>query len=647
VTAWETLYGDGTSRARLTIANSKERAAVESAFSVWWRAHDERRQLQPSELARHPTTKKLAESLRAAGLEEAANYAESDWQREGPIHPGIWVFAILLGESFVCVFIESLNNGETRKPNFFGHDTFGAWDAFETSLTLRIRTEGDVRRAAVRELRDLARRILSDPSRFVIPSGAGWQNGVIAEIKKYGNNPTVLQAWQSWIDSHIWVDGAFLAKCLLNVDKRIGIGLIATMPHPAFVRYCFGEGYLASQPDALAKAIAVAPRVFDDDGKFLATGALLVALLASAGEAVRRPARSADGSFIGVSADREDELRPALEEMRQVASSMVAAVFGRVDAAHVALAWLERLFFEGEHRSLWSGDRCAGQLVLDPLGALIAAIAEHLELPAEWQRWVREGKLVAERAAIVVAIAVSTGRNSQDLASMMECLLLKDDINYMGIGDAAKHGQGIIGRMGGYAVSRLDDPADWLVRVWKKLRPARERNWLAHLNKSKCNKAPELLVLWGLAALNVTSSERREKLWVSIERAIRDAAQTDAVHFEQEFWTDALCRLFSHFSPEAASDRRAGYPRLAEALRPYAAANMRFMRLLLFLRRRGWEVGVIDAAVCAAGFNLRRLITMFLEMKKKHLKEDGHLAYEGRKIHELLADLTRERAVDA
>jgi hypothetical protein len=171
----------------------------------------------------------------------------------------------------------------------------------------------------------------------------------------------------------------------------------------------------------------------------------------------------------------------------------------------------------------------------------------------------------------------------------------------------------LVGDLGGHALVDLDDPADWLDKTWAKLRPIRELNWRRDGSRLGRNSIGAILCLWGFSAFDLTTEvEHRKKIWVSLEKQVRDASQTDAFGHSPE-WTNALIRLFRCLPIDedgSTADRR-----MTQALLPYTNADSRFIQLVLALTSHNHSLIEFQKKVKSSGFDLAILIDQFLEMK--------------------------------
>jgi hypothetical protein len=173
----------------------------------------------------------------------------------------------------------------------------------------------------------------------------------------------------------------------------------------------------------------------------------------------------------------------------------------------------------------------------------------------------------------------------------------------------------IVALVGGHAVAALNNPGDWFEATWEKLRPIRERNWNGGKSGGKQNSTAELLVLWGLAAHEFLRNNSGPGLWVNVEKAVRDARQTDAFGYAP-MWTNALPRLFSSFPGDKGSESGQVEREMSKALLPYIAADYAFLVLITSLVDQGWSADTIRSAVEIAGFDLKRIVRQFLDMKE-------------------------------
>ena len=633
--------GIGAARAALAQAAGKERIAA--AFAEWWGDRDDGKQTASGQSGVHPSAERLAEELRVAGMGEAASFAVDQWVKEGPIDPGVWLVAILLGESFVEPFVGALMAGEWRTPRFFGLETWGAWNAFDTSLRDRLRTAADASEAALKRLRLSVENVKKDPigSMYV----HGFSRGNLEErIKQYSVSPDVDEVGEHPYDPPVWMGDYFLWDVLLEVRPAETLVLLGEFPHPIFMRNCFGSKRLTQRVEEVGGLIRMAPDAFNDDGVFQAGGAVAVLSLEIAGAAITKGALDSDGSFCVVPMDKSELLAPAIGLCQSATKTIVDALFSRRDAVPLAWAWLERIVLNGKLRGRWSTSD--GGLAINLPLLVIIALAERLNWRLDWKEWVGERQKLWRIYRLVTVLAVGTFGEAPDrarLASALEQTLLECDLDYAGIENTVADAQDVVAAIGGCAISRFHGPADWVAATWRKLRPVREQNWRVGVGGERRNNMGALLVLWGFAAHRFLPLAERKALWISLEKTIRDAWQTDVLGYAP-VWSRALVRLFSMYESDNSNRGASAEQQLAQTLLPYIAADNGFLILVCSLMDQGWPFEVIREAVAIAGFDLGRLVNEFLDMKRLVLELPQANTDEIRRIRKLAETAARTGA---
>lgn len=618
MTSWEDVRSSGIAAARNARAELRNQIETLAAFAIWWNERLAVGTEGSRQLHLHPSTIHLASKLRDQGLDMAADFATTQWTAEGPIHPGVWMFSILLGESFVTQFIDSLIADVWRPPNFYGLENSGAWETYDRLLRDVLRTDQNGVAAVTKRLAELVARITKEPSKSI--SHPAHRRGHIENlVMQYAASPSIKEAWGNPIDDLFFSEESFLWDILLEVEPADTLALLGKMPHPIFMRCGLQNDILAKYPDRLAELLKSAPVAFSDGGKFRVEGAIAVLLLDLASSAVRQTAIDADGSIRLVPVDEPELLIPATEQCKATTQALLSALFTRADAIPLAWEWLERLISNGKLVGRWpTGSEGRVGLALNQPMILIFGLAERLSLRSDWKEWISDSESPwrVHRAMATFAVDMSTQPpNKRRLAETLERALIENELEYLGIADAMSDTMDIVALVGGRALCTLDDPASWFDATWEKLRPIREQNWHVGEGRRKQNRTAELLVLWGFAAYEELSRSERQRFWMSLENAIRDARQTDAF-IHAPIWTEAFLRLFSYILIDENDGGEPIERSLARALRPYIAAENGFFALVTSLVERSWPVDVIRNAVHIAGFDLKCLMQQFLSMKE-------------------------------
>jgi hypothetical protein len=601
--------------ARAALSQTDAKEAILAAFTEWWRHPNNEASDNAEGGISRPPTEQLAERLSAVGRDDLAAFALGPWIKQGPLDPTTWQFAIILGESFVKAFVAALLAGNWRATNFFGLGTFGAWEAFDLALRGVLRADLSATEAAIERLRGSVEGAKRDPTGSM-PHDDRLGAQVSERVRRYVTLPEIDEAWQQSFDVPVWADYSFLWDVLLDVRPTETMALIGQMPHPLLMRSCFGRQRLAERPEEVARLIAAAPSAFAD-ATFQASGAVSVLLLEIAWTAIETTAHKPDGSLLLIPIDRPELLVPVSEKCSAVTEIILDALFSRPDSVSLAWAWLERMVSDFRLQGVPSVTEMSLRLNLPALA--IVSLAKRLHWRADYQDWVNQRAALWRIYRLSAVVAVETFGHASDasrIASILEWALIKGDLAYAAVGTAMGDAGDVVAMIGGQAISTFPDPAVWFADIWQKLRPIRERNWRVGLRGGERNIAGELCALWGLAALESQSSTHRKKLWANIENAARDAWQTDSFGYAPN-WSTALLRLFQLFAPDTGEGCATREQQLSRVLCPYIGANYGFMSLVIDLTEHGWSIAEIRNAVAMAGFDLRNLVTEFLDMKER------------------------------
>ena len=145
--------------------------------------------------------------------------------------------------------------------------------------------------------------------------------------------------------------------------------------------------------------------------------------------------------------------------------------------------------------------------------------------------------------AVIAAGTFGHEPDKQRLSEALEQVLLNGDLNYADIAGAMTDNLDIVAALGGRAICSLDDFTGWFDAAWDRLRPVREQNWRMG-GASGERHSSGFWRVWGLAAYDFLPEDMRPRLWTSLEKAVRDALQTDAF-----LYAPAWKVLYYAFSP--------------------------------------------------------------------------------------------------
>jgi hypothetical protein len=177
----------------------------------------------------------------------------------------------------------------------------------------------------------------------------------------------------------------------------------------------------------------------------------------------------------------------------------------------------------------------------------------------------------------------------------------------------------------GDVLARLPNAPAWFASTWSALRFERERAWRS--NGQNVGNPAEIMGLWGLGAVESlvmdanAPSGRCPEMWLAVELVIREARLVEPRH-GQGFWSQAVARLFWWWpqvfraiqDPADSSGAGSTVPSvLGSALAPYAEISRDFMAIVVALKEAGLPVSMLDEAVDHAGYNLLRMIGLFVE----------------------------------
>lgn len=638
MTNWEEFKRRNIAIARDAVSNVADRDALDRAFRSWRQSIERDGVKAGSELAGHTATSKLAAALHFAGLKDAAEFVLSDWSPTGPFRLGGWIVAQLIGNAFAAHVFASSDSGAPRTPHFFGCEAMGAWEAFDDAVQTLLQDQS-AQSKAFKWLDTLVAHANSTPGDFTCGDTQS-REALRRACDDEKARPPIEPEWEHRLD--VVVPLVWAIAPLLRIDPKRTLAKLADFPHPTFI--C---GALPSCLDEfasvdLAALIEASPPAFDADGSYLSSGAVVVELLSRAGAAIRRKAKGADGRLPTAAMGDTDGLRPAAEALQAEINPIIDGIFSRDDAVPLAWCWLERLIFEDARRGLWtcrdidrSQPTAAPMLVLNPLGLLVESVCLRLQLRPDWKSWADQKKSLWRIDRLTAAILVAPRSTAPaEIAVWLRNLLLGDAIEVAAAEQHVTRGGTLIEIAGGCALVPLPDCAEWFTRTWQALRAKRERSWDIDADQTHQDASAQLLIIWGLGSLRYLPAGERQAMWAAVERALRDAKQTDANSgIGGSFWVAALRRLFSHLDRRSSAAIYVTLDELSELLFPYVEADAAFTEIILALNDGGWQSRTLSEVVSHASGDMSSLIEQYVEFDAMRRKEHAKIS----RLHELLA----------
>ncbi|KQP04528.1 hypothetical protein ASF26_10330 [Methylobacterium sp. Leaf93] len=565
-------------------------------------------------------TTALVDAFQAAGLPDLAAYARSPAPRDGPIPHECWLFAALLGRACAVDVIAGFNSGVRRNPNFLGLGSFGAWDAFLAELNEVIESDARSRASFWAAVSEFIDTIAADPGAFAW-GRAEVKNGLRAAVDEYRAKPSPKEAWETRLDSHVWLENSFFFDIARQLDTARLFGLVERLPHPVFLRLGLGEADAVKEHE-IARLLMLAQPAFDPAGVFQSVGMIAVHLLSKA--SLRLRWLSGDGQVFDAPCNAEDEARIVSDMERATAGLEVIldALFSRRDATCLGWAWLERLVFEGEHRGCWRPRHHVGEgRYVDAWIIVVHGLAQRLRPRTDALSWTlaREPLWRSDRmTAVLASVIFSESPDRAAIANLLRSMLMSVEPPYSGAAKALSGSGSPLAKIGCDCVLSLDEPSTFLASTWQELRPYRERAWRGRNRADETAGNPaEILVLWALYALEKAPPGSAAEMSRMVEAMLCDAFQTDAQGAVRDFWlaaTERFSRTLGATRPEGADEVRAD---VVEFLRPYLRDDEYVVRISMALHKSGVSVSIIINSLNSFGFDLTEAVHEFIEKEAK------------------------------
>lgn len=617
---WAEMQRSGTMKAIERLGARADLPELLGRFDAWLEAIGALEEPGRGPVAVHPATGILADALEAADLRDEAAYLRDFAVDTGPIRPGVWAVAQLLGRASAHRFMAGLA-GQTRNTSrSFGLEPYGAFDAFREEAADILERDAAAKATAVAETARKVAEARRNPGKFAIFTQE--QAGVGEAVQAYQNEPAIKEAWETRLDSHVRF-GSTLLTILSTADTAEFLSQAGALPHPVFVEQVLPDASRLGEGDLL-RLLRDAPDAFDDACVYQAAGMMAVRLLHRVAEKIRLVAWGERGA-VSVPPEERAQLEPARAETERVAARYLDALFTRTDATFLAWEWLARLIYEGEHRGHWKPDRrCGDGIVLDPLILLIVALARRLEPRPDLEGWVRAVPALWRIERAMAGIAVGTFSAWQDRSAsqdLLEWTLATLVPPFPGAADAALRSDSVTGRIGAYGLLSTDRPGDRLTHLWQTVRPLREQAWRTSAADDDHHAVAQLLILWGLDAVEAAPPGVRQPLWEAFDGMLRDAAQVDRVTFHGEFWPNVLQR-YGRVVARRLGDAEDQAARLAQVVRCHVGPDQAFVGFALTFIRAGGDRSVMRAAVAGVGEDLSLILRKFLD-RERHLGGPG------------------------
>ena len=624
MTAWEDLKAQGVSAAQASLSGREDEVQLVDWLREWLAETNDVYRGNRSKIAEHRATALLADKFAAAGLAELADHLRRFAEETGPIHPGIWLFALLLGKACANALIEGLHQQQWREAALWGHDSFGAWEAYRNEIARLLMADEASRQSAWAFADQMIAKTIANPAQHVALAGDR-TSVIIKEMTDFAGRPLLKEAWETSLNSYVYFSCAFFLKLLAELDCTRCLLALARLPHPVFV----GQSLGIDEPDAIPAAlVAASPLAFDDRGVFLHEGMVIVVSLRAAEIQIRRRGWGGGNAPIIYSAEDTAALEAAAQSADTAIAPIIDALFARADAEPVAWAWLEHLIFEIEHRGHWRIDRRQGNgVALDIARILISRIASHLAVRGDWQIWVLENKPLWQIDRFMAILAVCLwGKNASadSVDDYLDWALMECVIEFAGADSAVVRPDGIVGYLGAACILAKDQPELFLHTLWHRTRPVRERAWRTYDTTSvNRNQIGALVAFWGTRAFELGDGAARTQLEPVIEHLLRDTFQTEPEARLSGFWPKALQRFTKALSLPLESDNDGRMHRLANFIRPFARPDPLFLDLIVNLET-GTDREVIQSALASIGVDLTTIVREFFDTESMRIHQNAY-----------------------
>lgn len=603
------------------LLSSAPRDDINAALIKWW--DEELKPRDESVPHVHADAAEVALYLRAAQLKDIADLIEREkWLDVGPVHPGQWGLAALLGESAASAFLAALECGEWFIPQFYGLDNCGAWLTFEDHLRKKLGESASSRELALLCVRRFVEEIKNHPeSAFLHPDARS--PSVRQEIDRFLSGPTIDAAWHDPLDTWIRLNWAFLVNALIAVRCEGVVEIISELQHPSLVKGILRTTRNEREADEIAYILGKCPTAFDYGEKFRSHGSAAIVALSLAEVAIRATAWDEEGRLKVVQSGKIESLDTEWANLQSAVHQILQVLFLRPDAVALAWAWIMHLTSKGGSPDCLPPDTNTG-MYLDARMYLVESIARRLEPRDDWKEWIRTATGFQRVWRAIGAAIVQSFHEPpipyQTTAPLEE--LFAETVEFPASTDLLGDSRNLLTSQAARIILSIDQPDEWIRSQWGKLRAIREKGWLGQRDRPGYNNSAQLFIAFAISTLSATSqADLRIKLWAAVEECVRDAIQTEP--YADVFWSRALAITFENVTLPDNPDSPGDYgPQLSAALLPYISFSRNFMDIIVTLQADKFSLEDLRLACSARGFDLTRMIEHYLAMlgKKQQIK---------------------------
>lgn len=628
---WEERQASEIAKAKADLSARKDASSLVAATLNWVSETQSGNRSRRDSFLAHEATPSLSAKLTEAGILASGELESLLGHHEGPIAPGCWLFAQLIGRAGAQYTTSSLHESKWHVANMCGFGSYGAWEAYRAELLGILRNDSDAEKALWCVVEALVKKTAEFPNQSChVQHGA--EEWVSEQVKAYQSKPDLEEAWETRLDSYVLCENSLISWLGMNLNSQKFMDIASRLPHPAFFNIGRNGEEVRAQ-GVVADLIRRAPLAFEADGRFMHGGMVVARLLTMAGEYIRQCGGNGRVYPAPIKPEDQSALQAEVEAARCAAIEVLDALFSRADAKRLAWAWLERLIREGEHRGYWrTGNAQERGATTNSLYLLIAELSGRIEvsdIPPEHPETTPWKPIFGPMAAL----AVLGLREKPDIETLQRRVwqVLTVDRPEFHIGSGGEFFRGAerpIGLIGAVCLLQMPEPGSFLKQCWHRLRPHRERSWRVDENSRSTPNPGMPLILWGVTLLSFVPEEERSGLLESLPELLKDAWQTDArfsIHYQ--FWPDALEVFSIQWARNGANQEKPTTQQISAFLLPYLNGEYVLMRVISALRQGGIDLLAISQAVHELGEELPELAHEFLSthqylISKNHWNRD-------------------------
>ncbi len=199
---WEERQSSEIAKAKADLAARKDTSSLVAATLKWVRETQSGNNSRRDSILADEATSSLSATLSEAGILASGELESLLRHHEGPITPGCWLFAQLIGLAGAHFTAASLHDNRWHVAKLWSFDSYGAWEAYRAELLRVLRNDSEAEKALWRVVEALVKKTAEFPNQSChVQHGA--EEWVSEQVKAYQSKPDLEEAWETRLDSYV------------------------------------------------------------------------------------------------------------------------------------------------------------------------------------------------------------------------------------------------------------------------------------------------------------------------------------------------------------------------------------------------------------------------------------------------------------